>query len=343
MAGKFLIKEIAHQAGVSPATVDRVLHQRGAVRSHMRDRVYQAIETLDRQAIYLRGQGRKIKLDIVMEAPARFSNAVRYALEQELAGLPVICHPRFHCQERLSPHNLKRLLNRLKKQGSEGILLKVRNDPLIYPVLQNYLADGVPVISLFTDICSEYRLAYVGMNNQAAGATAAYLLNEWLPENAQNILLSTGHVLFEGEGQRCQAFQDSIQKQRKQSRLVKLSGSYGLDHLASEALAQLSVKPHDISAVYSVGGGNRAILNWFDKQKAPLPVFIGHDLDAENIPLLKAGKIKALLHHDLRQDMRFACYHILQYHDLLSPDFKIEMTDIRVITPQNIPEMSSYL
>jgi LacI family transcriptional regulator len=42
----FLIKEIALQAGLSEATVDRVLNRRGGVRRHTGERVRQAIREL---------------------------------------------------------------------------------------------------------------------------------------------------------------------------------------------------------------------------------------------------------------------------------------------------------
>ena len=46
MAHPFLIKEIALQAGLSEATVDRVLNNRGGVRRHTAERVKQAIREL---------------------------------------------------------------------------------------------------------------------------------------------------------------------------------------------------------------------------------------------------------------------------------------------------------
>jgi LacI family transcriptional regulator len=35
-------------------------------------------------------------------------------------------------------------------------------------------------------------------------------------------------------------------------------------------------------------------------------VFIGHDLDADNLALLQNSQLSAVLHHDLQHDMRMA-------------------------------------
>jgi LacI family transcriptional regulator len=87
-----------------------------------------------------------------------------------------------------------------------------------------------------------------------------------------------------------------------------------------------------------MGGGNSAILRALDlQQHAPL-CFIGHDLDRENVHLLREGRIQAVLHHDLRQDMRSACQHVMHYHKLLPASAVSPSSSVVVITPENIPD-----
>ena len=58
MGHQYRIREIALQAGLSEATVDRVLNQRGGVRASTVQEVHQAIADLDRQYTQLRLGGR---------------------------------------------------------------------------------------------------------------------------------------------------------------------------------------------------------------------------------------------------------------------------------------------
>ena len=72
MAHPFLIKEIALQAGLSEATVDRVLNRRGGVRRHTAQRVKQAIRELNGQIEQAGLTRAQIPIDVVMHAPDRF-------------------------------------------------------------------------------------------------------------------------------------------------------------------------------------------------------------------------------------------------------------------------------
>ena len=93
----------------------------------------------------------------------------------------------------------------------------------------------------------------------------------------------------------------------------------------------------NISAVYSIGGGNMAIVEAFASRQRTYSVFIAHDLDQDNTRLLRDGRISAVLHHDLRQDMRQACYVIMQAHKALPGAAYSWPSNIHIITPYNMP------
>ena len=66
-------------------------------------------------------------------------------------------------------------------------------------------------------------------------------------------------------------------------------------------------------------------------------MFVAHDLDGDNRALLRSRQISAVLHHDLRADMRRACRAILQAQGAL-PGVPVSVpSQIQVVTPYNEP------
>jgi len=66
-------------------------------------------------------------------------------------------------------------------------------------------------------------------------------------------------------------------------------------------------------------------------------VFIAHDLDRDNLQLLRQESLTAVLQHDLRQDMRAACHQLMCHHKLLPASAVVPSSQIQVVTPENIP------
>jgi len=203
MSHPYRIREIAVQAGLSEATVDRVLHNRGGVRASTVQEVRQAIQDLDRQRSQLRLGGRTFLIDLVIDAPPRFSDAVRAALEAELPTLrPAVLRSRFHLLDGAPAAELVEILDRLGSRGSHGVILKAPDVPEVSDAIARLARREIPVVTLVTDVPGSRRAAYVGIDNRAAGATAAYLVGEWLGREQGNVMVIRSSSSFRGEDER---------------------------------------------------------------------------------------------------------------------------------------------
>ncbi len=211
MRHRYPIREIARQAGLSTATVDRVLNRRGNVTESTIREVQEAIKDLDRQQSQVRLGGRTFMIDIVMQTPERFSTAVRDALESELPSLhPALVRSRFHFRETCPPAELIGTLDRIAKRGTQGVILKAPDEPEIAAAVGRMVAAGIPVVTLVTDLPHSARLAYVGIDNRAAGGTAAYLLGQWLGGRPGDVLTTISRGSFRGEEEREMGFRSAM-------------------------------------------------------------------------------------------------------------------------------------
>jgi LacI family transcriptional regulator len=339
MAHDFPMKELALQAGVSLATVDRVLHQRPGVRKATVRRVQQAQAELARQAQQVGLKGRRFLIDLVMEAPLRFSRMVRGALDGAMQRAhPAIFRARDHLAETMSVSEWVAVLDGIARRGSHGVLLKAPDVPPVAAAVARLRSLNIPVITLVTDLQTAPRLAYVGMDNRCAGQTAAYLMGQWLGPADTDVLVSSSGHRFLGVGERLAAFALAMAGARPGCALHVLDAGQGLYSPTVAAVGRLLARQPGVGAVYSVGGANAAILSAFEQAGRACRVFVGHDLDADNLALLRRRQLSAVLHHDLHHDLQTACQLLLRFHGG-EPAAQAAPTrsGVEVITPFNLP------
>ena len=182
-------------------------------------------------------------------------------------------------------------------------------------------------------------LGYVGIDNRAAGLTAAYLLSQWLGDRPGNVLVTMSSSAFRGEEEREAGFRAAIRRDHPHRRIREISESDGLDATMRRLVRAALEADRDIVAVYSIGGGNVATVETFESVGLPPPVFIGHDVDDDNRDLLRRGRISAVLHHDLGHDVRRACQLIMQAQEALPGLGGVATgpSPIQVVTPYNLP------
>lgn len=340
---RFTIREIARQAGVSDATVDRVVHNRGGVSGSTAAAVRRAIVDLGRHREAFELGGRSFTLDLVIHSPRRFSSAVWKAFEQCRSDLrPADIRLRPHVSEHLTAEQIAETLDAIRARGSHGVIVKAPDVPVVQAAIGRLADNEVPVLTIVTDLPTSRRLAYVGIDNRSAGATAAYLIDQWLPagQKPPTVLLTLSSAQFRGEEEREVGFRAAARAMARRWRIVDLADTEGLDRAV---VAQIEALDDDVTvdAVYSMGGANAAICEALASRGNEPKVHIAHDLDDENRPLLLQGALSAVLHHDLRVDARRACGLIMQAHGAVPGTPETEVAPVQIITPYNVPKTPS--
>jgi LacI family transcriptional regulator len=333
---RYLVKDIAFQAGLSTATVDRVLNARTGVRGQTAARVESAIRELERQESNLARGGKVHIIDVVMEAPERFSNEVRAAFEHEAGAFhPSMFRMRFQSAERMDHASFAAHLDRIRLRGSGGVVVKAPDVTEVRAAVARLADAGIPVLTLVTDLPGSRRLAYAGMDNHAAGRTAAYLLNMALGLEGGCVLVTLSSSRFRGEEERVAGFRNALRQSGVRLSMVEISEGFGRDEQTGAlALSALTAHP-DICAVYSVGGANRSVLKAFAQASRACHAFVAHDLDSDNRALLADRRISFVLHHDLKADVRNVCRLLLESNGLQPRSAPSLLSQIGIFSPCN--------
>ncbi|MBO6917663.1 MAG: LacI family DNA-binding transcriptional regulator [Rhizobiaceae bacterium] len=338
MTHRFSIKELALQAGLSTATIDRVINNRAHVSPQTRRRVDAAFKELEDQEAQLSSKGRRLFVDFIIEAPTRFTREVESACNSVITGLsPAVFRPRYHMKPKFEETEILQLLSGIKKRGSQGVIIAAEARDSVRQLIDELGEQNIPVLAFVTDQPNSQRLAYVGIDNHQAGKVAAYLMDKLLFKPDATILTTIRRSNFSGEDERLSGFQSTLTSAKPDIDMIIARGGDGLSSSTSDEVKNALQGITYLDAVYCMGGGNEAIIKTLDEFGLKPNIYIAHDLDEENIDLLRAEKITAVIHHDVAQDLRNAFTQIAAYHKLIPPYQNQLNSDIQIITPLNLP------
>lgn len=293
------IREIATLAGVSRGTVDRVLNHRGDVNPQTEEKILQIIRELDykpnKAGIVLAAQKKNLKLGVVLLGMGNpFFDDVLLGVhekEQELAG--------YNCsvlirQTEYSPKQQLDAIDSLLAEGINGLAISPYNDRAVREKIDLLCAQGIPVITLNTDIENSSRLAYVGSNFYRSGETAAGLMRLMTKDEVRvGIVSGSQNILCHTE--RIAGFSHVIASYPN-IRIVDIVNNNDDDKVSCELTKKLLRDHPEINAFYftagGVYGGCRAIES--SAQKSDMTV-ITNDIVPTTREYMQKGLIAATI------------------------------------------------
>ena len=337
------LKEIAEAAGVSRATVDRVLHGRGHVKPDVEKRIWRLAEEMRYQPSPL-GRGlvksaRATKIGVICQfTETPFMKMVLSGLEEvreelRLMGAELV----LDTIDSYAPARLMASVDEMLREGVQGLALTPGNTVEIRKKIQEVIADGVPVITFNTDVSGTGRLCYVGLDNVRAGQTCAGLMASSLRRGGL-VLPISGYRGHQAHDQRMSAFQDTIRAEFPSLKLLPVVWCHDSDRVSEEIMAETLRKYPELNGVYMSGNGQEGVCRALrDAGRVEQTVVICYDLTEQNVRELQSGGIDFLIDQDAwQQGYRPArlLYNYLILND--KPNRVFYHTDILIKTRYNL-------
>ncbi|MFL0693129.1 MAG: LacI family DNA-binding transcriptional regulator [Agrobacterium tumefaciens] len=337
------VHDIASRAGVSLATVDRVLNRRPGVSARTREKVDQAVSELgfvrDVAAANL-AKGRIYPLTFIIPSNDNsFMRGLRLSLDEarERAGVEriairLIDVPAFDADA------LAKALRDAAAEQPAGIAFVAVDAPEVAAAASEIVSAGIPLVTLVSDLSGAERDHYAGIDNAAAGRTAASLLGRFAAGRDGKVAVLAGSMLVRDHRERWEAFASVMAQDFPGLAVLPVIEGRDDPVVVERKVSAIFSDRSDIVALYSLGAGNRGLVRALERQSAEgRPVVIAHELTETTRGALQAGLIDAVLNQDAGHEVRSAIRVLKAKADGLPVVAAQERIRIDIFLKDNLP------
>ncbi|MFT3673356.1 LacI family DNA-binding transcriptional regulator [Aestuariivirga sp.] len=339
--GKATIEDVAARAGVSVATVDRVLNARATVRPSNLKRVEAAIRALnyhpDRLAARL-ARGREYRFCFVLPEG---DNVFMTGLEREIAA-----HTQHLAADRViadvthtdvfDAAQLARTLDGI--EGYDGVAVVALDHPRVREAVNGLVARGTHVVTLVSDVPGASHSHFVGIDNSAAGRTAATLMGRFLGNRKGKVAVIAGALALRDHAERHFGFLQVLGQEHGHLQLLPVREERDSSPRAAQATRELLKQHPDLVGLYNVGAGTDGIITALREQKHRRDlVVIAHELTEASRAALIDGTLSAVIAQDPGHEIRSAMRVLMARCDRQPLIAAQERISIDIFLRDNLP------
>lgn len=304
------VHDIAAEAGVSLATVDRVLNDRPGVRGVTKAKVEAAIAALGYVRDVAAANLAKSRVYPLVFILPEGDNPFMRGLEAEVrrAGLhsaaertrlSVVTVPTFDAAA------LAAAIDAAVAEGVSGIAAVAVDAPEVFAAISRAQEAGVPVVTLVSDLSGSARDHFVGVDNIAAGRTAGSLMGRFLGNRPGPVAVLAGSMRVRDHGERLEGFLAAMSAISGARAILPVLEGQDDPEQAFTLIAECLASVPDLAGIYSLGAGNRGLLKALSDRGRDLCVIV-HELTAETRGGLESGLVDAVLNQDAGHEVRSA-------------------------------------
>ena len=336
------VNDIARAAGVSLATVDRVLNARPGVRERTVVRVNAAIEQLgyvrDVTAANLARQRRYRLVFVLPDGPVQFVSTLRDAIAEATSGsvtdrtdVRIVAFPKG------DPHAVVKTLRTLDADNTDGVAIFAPETPHVRDAISRLKAEGIPIVALVSDLPNTGRDHFVGVDNVAAGRTAGFLMGKFLGKTEGCVLVLVSSMQARDNVERRLGFDQVMAESYPGIDVLPSVEGYDDEATTARVVSEVLRKRSDISGIYSVGHGNRALVDVLRKHERRDEItVIGHELTKVTREALRDNLMAAVISQNVGHIVRSALRVLRAKSDGLDIVMSQERIRIEIVVRENL-------
>ena len=297
MAGRPTLADLAAAAGVSLATVDRVLNARHRVREPTAERVLAAAEAIGFHATALlkRRASPTRTFGFLLQKPDAFYRQLGADIVAQAERM-ADCRARVLIEyvTELSAPAIAQALAKMGQRADAVAVVSV-DHPRVSDAIAALREAGKPCFALISDLTAPGRYGYVGRDNRREGRTAAWLIAKAASRPGQvGVIVGSHRYLCQ---ETCEmAFRAYLREHGPEFELIEPLVNLDDSRLAYSAMGELIARRPDLVGLYVAGGGADGVLAAArDEAKPGALAIVCHELTPRNREGLIDGVLTAVL------------------------------------------------
>ncbi|OOG63061.1 LacI family DNA-binding transcriptional regulator [Sinorhizobium sp. A49] len=272
MSNRPTIADLARAAGVSVATVDRVLNGRHPVREETARRVYDAAKGIGYHAVGLLRQRvfedlPQYRVGFLLQKPQQaFYQIVAKEMENAALALSTVrALPQVEFVANSTPTGITEKLRAMAARN-QAIALVAPDYPAVTAVVEELKERGIPVFSLLSDFAAGVREGYVGLNNHKVGRTAAWMIAK-AAKKPGKVAAFVGSHRFLGHELREIGFRSYFREHAPDFEVLDTMVNLDTAEITHEATLNLLQRHPDLTGFYVCGGGMEGAISAIREEK----------------------------------------------------------------------------
>lgn len=293
------IADLALEAGVSIATVDRVLNRRLPVSEHTALRVVQASERIGYHATGLLkrriAEVPRRSFGFLLQKRDSFYQAFGSELVRAAkAAAEVQARPVLEFVDELVPSVIA---ERIRDMGerTDAMAIVAVDHPLVNAAVEDVAARGKRVFTLLSDITTSARSACLAVDSRKAGRTAAWAIARLARTPGKvGILLGSHRYLSQEMSE--MSFRSYMREHQPQFHLLEPVINLDEERIAYEAVCDMLASTPDLTGIYVSGGGQDGMIRALrDEGRGRNVIGVCNELTASTKSALIDGTIDLVL------------------------------------------------
>lgn len=258
------ITDLARQAGVSVATVDRVLNRRLPVREDTALRVVSAAEAIGYHATGLLRQRmselpRRTLGFLLQKRHDSFYQAFGAELVKATKALQSIeGKPLLDFVDELVPARIAARIRDMSER-CDALAIVAVDHPTVHEAVEEAVSRGKPVFTLLSDITSPRRSCYLAVDTRRAGRTAAWTISRLAKKPGKVGILLGSHRYLSQEISEI-SFRSYMREHAPEFQLLEPLINLDDERIAYEAVTDMLASNPDLAGLYVSGGGQDGLV-----------------------------------------------------------------------------------